>query len=61
MARVKSGSISLIEATLLLGISYRQAKRLYARYKARGTSGTFLMVLDGRNFRGGDVLFLQIC
>ncbi len=39
MARVKSGSVSLTEATPLLGISYRQAKRLYARYKARGASG----------------------
>ena len=39
MARVKSGSISLSDATPLLGISYRQAKRLYARYKARGASG----------------------
>ena len=39
LARVKSGSISLAEATPLLGISYRQAKRLYARYKARGVSG----------------------
>ena len=39
MARVKSGSITLVEATPLLGISYRQAKRLYARYKARGASG----------------------
>lgn len=39
LARVKSGSISLTEATPLLGISYRQAKRLYARYKARGASG----------------------
>ncbi len=39
MARVVSGSISLTEATPLLCISYRQAKRLYARYKARGASG----------------------
>jgi hypothetical protein len=39
MARVVSGSISLTEATPLLGVSYRQAKRLYARYKARGASG----------------------
>ncbi len=39
LARVKSGSVSLTEATPLLGISYRQAKRLYARYKARGASG----------------------
>jgi len=39
MARVKAGSITLVEATPLLGISYRQGKRLYARYKARGASG----------------------
>ncbi len=39
LARVKAGSLTLVEATPLLGISYRQAKRLYARYKARGSSG----------------------
>jgi len=39
MARVKSCSITLVEATPLLGISYRQAKRLYSRYKASGTGG----------------------
>lgn len=39
LARVKLGSIRLTEATPLLGISYRQAKRLYARYNACGASG----------------------
>ena len=39
LARVKSGSISLTEATPLLGLSYRQAKRLYARYRDRGATG----------------------
>ncbi|MEO5579022.1 MAG: ISNCY family transposase [Gemmatimonadaceae bacterium] len=39
LARVKSGSSTLAEVTTLLGVSYRQAKRLYARYKARGASG----------------------
>ena len=39
MARVKSESITLVEAAPLLGVSYRQAKRLYARYKARGARG----------------------
>lgn len=35
----KSGSISLVEAAALLGISYRQAKRLWARYSDRGSGG----------------------
>ncbi|MEO7502583.1 MAG: ISNCY family transposase [Gemmatimonadaceae bacterium] len=36
---MKSESIKLVEAAPLLGVSYRQAKRLHARYKARGASG----------------------
>lgn len=39
LARVKVASISLVEAVPLLGISYRQAKRLYARYRDRGADG----------------------
>ncbi len=39
MARVKSGSLKLRSAAQVLGISYRQAKRLYRRYRAEGAKG----------------------
>jgi len=39
LARVQTGTITLREATPLLDVSYRQAKRLYARYRIGGTPG----------------------
>lgn len=39
LARVQAGTITVREATPLLGVSYRQAKRLYRRYRAQGTPG----------------------
>lgn len=37
--RVKVGTLALRDAALVLGISYRQAKRLWKRYRADGTQG----------------------
>lgn len=39
LARVASGSITLTEAVPLLGVSYRQAKRIWRRYRAAGAPG----------------------
>ncbi len=39
LQRVADGSISLKEAAPLLAISYRQAKRIYARFRAGGEAG----------------------
>ena len=39
MARVKAGSLRLGSAAQLLGLSYRQAKRIYRRYRADGAKG----------------------
>ena len=39
MARVTAGTLKLGSAAELLGISYRQAKRLYRRYRAEGATG----------------------
>jgi transposase len=36
LGRVKAGSLSLISAAALLAVSYRQAKRLYRRYRVGG-------------------------
>jgi transposase len=39
MERVKAGTLQLGSAAQLLGISYRQAKRVYRRYRAEGAPG----------------------
>jgi len=39
LARVKSGQLRLVDAGLLMRISYRQAKRLWKRYRAEGAVG----------------------
>lgn len=36
LARVKAGTVTVREAGALLGVTYRQAKRLWARYRAGG-------------------------
>lgn len=39
MARVKEGQLKLVSATQMLRVSYRQAKRLWKRYRAKGAVG----------------------
>lgn len=39
LGRVRRGEMSLVDAAGLLELSYRQAKRVYARYRARGAKG----------------------
>lgn len=39
MSRVRDGEMTLSEAAGLLGVSYRQAKRVKARYQAEGDAG----------------------
>jgi hypothetical protein len=39
LQRVNEGEMTLREATPLLGLSYRQAKRVYARFRAEGSAG----------------------
>ena len=38
-ARVAAGTLSVRGAATLMGVSYRQAKRLYGRYRAEGARG----------------------
>jgi len=38
LGRVKADSLSLVDATTLLGVSYRQAKRLWRRFKRGGAT-----------------------
>ena len=39
LARVKSGALRVVDAAALLGLSYRQAKRLWKRYREEGAAG----------------------
>src|SRR5208283_4355833 len=39
LARVKSGSLRVVDAAALLRMSYRQAKRLWKRYGKEGAAG----------------------
>ena len=39
MERVKAGTLTLGSAAELLGVSYRQAKRIYRRYRVEGAKG----------------------
>ena len=39
LARVKSKELKLTDAASLLGLSYRQAKRLWRRYRQEGAKG----------------------
>jgi transposase len=39
LERVKAGELKQVEAAAMLGLSYRQTKRLYARYQGAGAVG----------------------
>jgi transposase len=39
LARVEAGTLSLKSAAAVMAVSYRQAKRLYGRYRAEGAKG----------------------
>jgi transposase len=39
LSRVKRGTLSLMKAAELLGLSYRQSKRVFARYRSQGDCG----------------------
>jgi transposase len=39
LARVAAGTLSLTSAAAVMAVSYRQAKRLYGRYRAEGAKG----------------------
>ncbi len=39
LARAKSGALRLVDAAVLMGVSYRQAKRLWKRYREEGAAG----------------------
>jgi transposase len=50
--RVAAGSLSLREACELLGLSYRQGKRLWSRYRTGGGAGLQHGLCGQRSNRG---------
>jgi hypothetical protein len=39
LARVAAGTLTLRSAAALMAVGYRQAKRVYRRYRAEGAAG----------------------
>ena len=52
LARVKAATLSLQSAAGLMDVSYRQAKRLYRRYRDQGAVGLKHRSADRRSNRG---------
>jgi transposase len=39
LARVQSGELKLVNAAVMMGLSYRQSKRMAKRYREEGAKG----------------------
>ena len=52
--RVKRGTLSLVKAAELLQLSYRQAKRVYRRYRRQGDRGLVHRLRGRRSNRRAD-------
>ena len=47
LLRVKEGELKLVDAGELMGVGYRQAKRLWKRYRKQGPGGLQHRSADG--------------
>lgn len=54
LGRVKRGELTLVKASELLGLSYRQAKRVYCRYRQEGAAGLVQRLRGGASNRRCD-------
>lgn len=54
LSRVKRGTLSLVKAAELLHVSYRQAKRVYRRYRRQGDRGLVHRLRGRPSNRGAD-------
>jgi len=52
MARVDAGEVNLKDASVMLGISYRQVKRIRSRYKEKGDAGLVHLSRGKKSNRG---------
>jgi transposase len=57
LARVRSGQLLLVDAGRLLCVSYRQAKRLWKRYREEGPAGLKHRSAGGRSHRAYEARF----
>ena len=53
-SRVREGELTLVKASELLGLSYRQAKRVYGRYRSEGDRGVVHRLRGRVSNRGVD-------
>ncbi len=53
-SRVREGEVTLVKASELLSLSYRQAKRLYGRYRSEGDGGLVHRLRGRASNRGVD-------
>lgn len=54
MSRVKNGDLRLVDGAIILCVSYRQAKRIFRRYRDGGSKGLVHKLRDQRSNRGID-------
>src|SRR6266849_1480102 len=59
LARVRSKQLQVVDAGRLLGVSYRQAKRLWKRYREEGAAGLQHRSAGRRSNRAHDEKFRQ--
>src|ERR1700688_3215402 len=57
LARVKSKTLKVVDAASLVGVSYRQAKRLWKRYQEEGARGLKHRSAGGTSARAKPVRF----
>jgi transposase len=57
LARVKSKTLKVVDAASLVGVSYRQAKRLWKRYREEGARGLKHRSAGGRSARAKPAKF----
>jgi Winged helix-turn helix len=50
LARVESGELKLVNAAVMMGLSYRQSKRLAKRYREGGARGEIRTEGSRRDF-----------
>lgn len=51
LGRVKGGQLRLVDGAVLMGLSYRQSKRLWQRYRQEGPEGLRHRSAGGRSNR----------
>src|ERR1700686_5673041 len=61
LARVESGELKLVNAAVMMGMSYRQSKRLAKRYREGGVQGCSIGARGGSRTEGSRRNFENEC